>query len=273
MKRLFPQVEALRRGVDRPLDVVRAGAEAAAEAVRRPVDRLASLPWKELGRKAWRNRRQPIMLLIGLGLMAPTGAAMLSARGDRPAAAPPVVVVAKPDDSSTADHNAVAEAWKQSALERQRKEAAHALAGEFRISPTLATQIYEAAENHEIEPKIAFGLVRAESSFRHNVVSHAGAIGYTQLLPSTARWIEPGTTRAELFEPETNLNVGFRYLRFLIDKYDGNVNLALTAYNRGPGSVDRLIRKGRNPDNGYATKVKTGKASKKLIQQNSRRRH
>jgi len=57
---------------------------------------------------------------------------------------------------------------------------------------------------------------------------------------------------------ETNLRVGFRYLRYLIDKYDGNVRLALTAYNRGPGTVDRLLRQGRNPDNGYAGKVLSG---------------
>jgi len=107
-------------------------------------------------------------------------------------------------------------------------------------------------------PKVAFGLVRTESSFRRTVVSHAGAIGYAQVLPSTARWIEPGTTRNDLFDTRTNLRVGFKYLRYLLDKYNGDIRLALTAYNRGPGTVDRVLARGGNPDNGYAAKVLRG---------------
>jgi hypothetical protein len=64
--------------------------------------------------------------------------------------------------------------------------------------------------------------------------------------------MEPGVTRAQLRDPETNLRIGFKYLRYLIDKYEGDEKLALLAYNRGPGTVDRALRQGRNPDNGYA---------------------
>jgi soluble lytic murein transglycosylase-like protein len=71
-------------------------------------------------------------------------------------------------------------------------------------------------------------------------------------MPRTASWVEPGVTRAELRDPETNLRVGFKYLRFLLDKYEGNERLALLAYNRGPGTVDDALRRGSNPDNGYA---------------------
>jgi soluble lytic murein transglycosylase-like protein len=176
----------------------------------------------------------------------------------------PVVVASVADDL-------VSTAWRKRALERERERNAPRFAAEFSISPDLAYQIYEAAQTHEIEPEIAFGLVRAESSFRRTVVSHAGAVGFTQLLPSTARWIAPGTTRAALFDPETNLDVGFRYLRYLKDKYDGDVTLALTAYNRGQGRVDRDLRAGRNPDNGYAAAVRTGKVSRTLVRQNSPR--
>ena len=66
----------------------------------------------------------------------------------------------------------------------------------------------------------------------------------------------PGTTRSELMEPETNLRVGFKYLRRLIDQYDGDQELALTAFNRGPGTVNKLLRRGRDPDNGYADMVR-----------------
>jgi soluble lytic murein transglycosylase-like protein len=126
----------------------------------------------------------------------------------------------------------------------------------YRISDRLADQIHEAAVENGIDPALAFGLVRTESGFRNSATSHVGATGLTQLMPATARWLEPGTTRAELRDSETNLRIGFRYLRGLIRKYDGDTTLALLAYNRGPGTVDRLVRRGRNPDNGYADMVR-----------------
>ena len=61
-----------------------------------------------------------------------------------------------------------------------------------------------------------------------------------------------------LFDRALNLDLGFRYLRSLIDKYDGNVRLALLAYNRGPGTVDRILARGGDPDNGYADRVLSG---------------
>jgi soluble lytic murein transglycosylase-like protein len=165
----------------------------------------------------------------------------------------------------------VALAWRKRALERERERAVGHFAREFSISTELSGKIYGSAVAHAIKPEIAFGLVRTESSFRRTAVSHAGAVGYTQLLPSTARWIVPGTPRSALFDAETNLDVGFRYLRYLKDKYDGDVDLALTAYNRGQGRVDSLLRAGRNPDNGYARAVRTGHVSRTLIRQNSPR--
>jgi soluble lytic murein transglycosylase-like protein len=82
-----------------------------------------------------------------------------------------------------------------------------------------------------------------------------GALGLTQLMPGTARWLEPGTKASDLFDAEINLKMGFKYLRQLIDRYGGNRHLALTAYNRGPGTVERSLKKGRDPDNGYAATV------------------
>ncbi|MFW6040097.1 MAG: transglycosylase SLT domain-containing protein [Gemmatimonadota bacterium] len=149
----------------------------------------------------------------------------------------------------------VGRAWAEAALEREREATAEALAGRFGIGVGLAREIHTAAVEEEVEPEVAFGLVRTESSFRRTVVSWAGAVGYTQLLPSTARWIAPGTNRSDLFETRTNLRVGFRYLRYLIDKYGGDTRLALLAYNRGPGTVDGILRRGGNPANGYAAKV------------------
>lgn len=147
----------------------------------------------------------------------------------------------------------VADAWRQRAVERESQRLAQEYVGKgYRVTPQLARNIGEAARKYDIEPEMAFGLVRAESSFRNTATSPVGAVGLTQLMPRTAAWIEPGTTRAELRDPRRNLEIGFKYLRYLIDKYDGDTRLALLAYNRGPGTVDRALSRGRNPDNGYA---------------------
>ena len=126
----------------------------------------------------------------------------------------------------------------------------------YDLSLDLAEEIHDAAQENGIDPQVAFGLVRAESSFRNQATSSVGAVGLTQLMPSTARWLEPGTTRSDLRDPEKNLQIGFRYLRNLIDKYQGDVDLALVAYNRGPGTVDKALKRGRDPDNGYADFVR-----------------
>jgi soluble lytic murein transglycosylase-like protein len=126
----------------------------------------------------------------------------------------------------------------------------------YNLSVDLAQRIHTAAAEHGIEPDVAFGLVRAESSFRTSATSVVGAVGLMQLMPATARWLQPGITRAQMRDPDTNLNLGFGYLRQLIDKYNGDVDLALVAYNRGPGTVDRALRRGANPDNGYAAFVR-----------------
>jgi len=125
----------------------------------------------------------------------------------------------------------------------------------YRVSPALARQIHAAATANRIDPTVAFGLVRTESGFKNSATSPVGAVGLTQLMPSTARFIRRGVTRSDLRNPEVNLSIGFRYLRGLIEKYDGDTELALTAYNRGPGTVDRVLKRGGDPDNGYADMV------------------
>lgn len=126
------------------------------------------------------------------------------------------------------------------------------------LSRELAESIYDLALQENIDPDVAFGLVRTESEFKTSATSHVGAIGLTQLMPATARGMRRGTTIADLRDPKINLSIGFKFLRELLDKYDGDKALALTAYNRGPGTVDRVLKRGGNPDNGYATAVLTG---------------
>lgn len=130
-----------------------------------------------------------------------------------------------------------------------------AFAQRYRISPQMARSIHEAAEAQGLDPELGFRLVRAESNFNPRARSHAGALGLAQLMPGTARWLDRRMTTPErIMQPDANLAAGFRYLRRLIDKY-GDLRLALLAYNRGEGAVDRDLRRGRNPENGYSRRV------------------
>src|SRR5688500_4477360 len=138
-------------------------------------------------------------------------------------------------------------------LERARLDAV--FARHYDIPMDLAGRIHDAAREAGLDPVLAFGLVDTESSFRRTAVSWAGAVGYTQVMPATARWMDPRVRRGDLFETETNLKLGFEYLAYLLEYYEGDVRLALTAYNRGPGTVDGLLERGRDPENGYADKV------------------
>jgi soluble lytic murein transglycosylase-like protein len=139
---------------------------------------------------------------------------------------------------------------------RELNGGATAYARRYRISTDLARTIHAAAEDVGLDPDLGFRLVRAESGFNPRARSRAGALGLTQLMPSTARWLDSRmSTPARIMEPERNLRVGFGYLRQLLEKYDGDLSLALLAYNRGEGAVDRDLRRGRDPENGYTRMV------------------
>jgi len=135
----------------------------------------------------------------------------------------------------------------------------------YAINVRLATDIYEASIREGIDPELAFRLVGVESEFNEHAVSKVGALGLTQLMPSTAVQIEKGVTREQLFQPRTNLRIGFRYLRSLLDLYKGDVRLALLAYNRGEDAVWRDMKAGINPGNGYDRSILKGYTGKGLI--------
>jgi soluble lytic murein transglycosylase-like protein len=130
--------------------------------------------------------------------------------------------------------------------------------GEMGLTRQLAESIYDLALRENIEPDVAFGLVRTESEFKTSATSHVGAIGLTQLMPATARGMRKGTTIADLRDPKINLSIGFKFLREMLNHYDGDSKMALLAYNRGPGIVDRILKRGGDPDNGYADAVISG---------------
>jgi soluble lytic murein transglycosylase-like protein len=147
-------------------------------------------------------------------------------------------------------------------LQLERADAIIDYSTHYNIAADLAAAVYDVALAEGVDPALGFRLVKAESNFKPRARSKVGAIGYTQVLPSTARLYEPGLTTAQLYDRSTNLRLGFRYLRDLLERYEGNpeakLRLALLAYNRGPSKVQELLDAGRDPQNGYATTVMKG---------------
>lgn len=95
--------------------------------------------------------------------------------------------------------------------------------------------IDQLAAEYKLEPALLRAVIHAESSFRPQVVSAKGAAGLMQLMPDTARML--GVT--DVMVPEQNIRAGTKYLAQLLAQYDGDLRLALAAYNAGPGSVRR----------------------------------
>ena len=106
-------------------------------------------------------------------------------------------------------------------------------------SPGMKTDyshyIQKAAQKYEIEPELIHAVIRTESNGNHRAVSRKGAMGLMQLMPSTANDMNVGNP----FNPEENIDGGTKYLRYLLEKFNGNLTLAVAAYNSGPTTVER----------------------------------
>jgi len=99
--------------------------------------------------------------------------------------------------------------------------------------------IYDIAVRHSINPHLVAALIHVESAFNPRAKSSKGAYGLMQLLPETARRF--GLTRKkDLFNPKKNLEAGVRYLKWLADRFGGDAEKILAAYNAGEGAVERF---------------------------------
>ena len=99
----------------------------------------------------------------------------------------------------------------------------------------LEPMIRRFSRQHQLHPALIRAVIKAESNFDPLAVSRAGAIGLMQLMPQTAVRLEV----RDLYDPEDNISGGTKYLRQLLDRFRGNLPLALAAYNAGEHVVDR----------------------------------
>jgi soluble lytic murein transglycosylase-like protein len=106
------------------------------------------------------------------------------------------------------------------------------------VSDPINALITVISGNHGVDPALVRAMIKAESNFNRWAVSSKGALGLMQLIPTTgARY---GVR--DFFDPEQNIEGGVRYIRFLLEKFNGNLDLSLAAYNAGENLVERLGR-------------------------------
>ncbi len=129
--------------------------------------------------------------------------------------------------------------------------------------PTFLSEIYlpvrfeslikRYSQQNDLDPYLILSLIREESFFKTDAVSTARAYGLMQILLGTAREVaNKKIQRRDLFQPETNIRLGTKYLKHLINKYQGKTHLALAAYNAGDSRVDRWIERfGHAPDDEF----------------------
>ncbi|MEW5741674.1 MAG: transglycosylase SLT domain-containing protein [Myxococcota bacterium] len=119
------------------------------------------------------------------------------------------------------------------------------------LARTIAVETHRQSAQLQRDPDLVLAIMAVESDFNPQAVSSVGAVGLMQVMP---HWKRVLGIQGDLAEISTNIHYGLQVLGFYLEMY-GDLEMALTAYNRGPGPVDLALRKGQDARNGYAAKV------------------
>jgi hypothetical protein len=102
----------------------------------------------------------------------------------------------------------------------------------------IQQRVIAQAKRHNVSPSLALAIAKVESNFNPQALSHAGAKGVMQIMPRTAEQ-SFGVPRSRLFEPDVNIEVGVKFIKKLLERYDGRLDIALSHYNGGSGVKNR----------------------------------
>lgn len=121
---------------------------------------------------------------------------------------------------------------------------------EFTYPTSYEEYVIKYSREYGVEPELVYAVIKTESGFDENAVSNVGARGLMQLMEDAYSWVkyrlgdESEYNFDVMFDPDTNIRYGTYYLSFLLDKYDGSVELTAAAYHCGMGLVDSWIENG-----------------------------
>ena len=133
---------------------------------------------------------------------------------------------------------AVSSAPSSSAAPALQMAAGTALEGFSTGNSDVDRFIVESSNKHGVDPLLIYSIMHRESSFKKFALSHKGARGLMQLMPATAARLGV----RDIFDPRQNIEGGVKYMRILLDMFDGDVRLALAGYNAGEGAVLKYRR-------------------------------
>jgi soluble lytic murein transglycosylase-like protein len=119
------------------------------------------------------------------------------------------------------------------------------------LARNIARHAHRYAALHKRDPDLVLAIIAEESRFNPNAVSPMGAVGLMQVMP---QWEKVLGISGSLKDPEVSIKYGLQVLGFYMEMYK-DIEMALTAYNRGPGPVDHALMRGKDPKNGYAPQV------------------
>ena len=120
--------------------------------------------------------------------------------------------------------------------------------------------ITEYAEANGLDPYLVCGVIHTESHFDIEAESRVGAVGLMQIMPDTGEWIAKKMSmkdysEAKLKDPETNIRMGCWYLKYLMDRFDGDMTLVLAGYNAGPNRVTQWLEDEKYSQDGKLTDI------------------
>lgn len=176
------------------------------------------------------------ILILTVGAFAAVGASAQE-RPLSPPSQPPVPLTGADQERARAEELNKKKTEDATALQRAVQIKVPVILAGHHISsgnPSIDALVAEAATQNGLDPCLILSIMRAESAFNRSAISVKGASGLMQLMPATA-------TRfgvKNIFDPRENVLGGSRYVRWLLDRFNGDVRLALAGYNAGEGSVE-----------------------------------